>query len=67
MSYNIDTFRLKRLENLIIPVASFYKSEKKNWHPEQPKIIAVLIWEGGDSITRWIVKDGEFKEEGIEL
>ena len=28
---------------------------------------AVLIWEGGDSITRLIVKDGELTEEDIEL
>ena len=26
-----------------------------------------LIWEGGDSITRLIVKDGELTEEDIEL
>lgn len=28
---------------------------------------AVLIWEGGDSITRLVVKDGEVSEEKVEL
>lgn len=28
---------------------------------------AVLIWEGGDSINRLIVKDGDVKEEKVEL
>ena len=28
---------------------------------------AVLVWEGGDSITRFIVKDGEVSESNIEL
>lgn len=35
MSYNIDTFKVKKLENLRCPVASFYKHERKDWHPEK--------------------------------
>ena len=35
MSYNIDTFRLKKLENLVIPVASLFKHERGDWHPER--------------------------------
>ena len=30
-------------------------------------LIATLIWEGGDSISRIIVNDGEIKEEQIDL
>lgn len=35
MSYNIDTFKLKKLENLKIPLASFYKHERKDFHPRR--------------------------------
>ena len=34
MSYNITNFRLKRLENLSIPLSSFNLSERKDWHPK---------------------------------
>ena len=33
MSYNIDIFNVKKMENLQIPVASFYKSSCSDWHP----------------------------------
>lgn len=32
MSYNIDTFKVKELDELIIPVESLYKHERKDWH-----------------------------------
>lgn len=35
MSYNIDTFKVKRLENLAFPVAALYKNPRKDWHPER--------------------------------
>lgn len=123
MSYNIDTWKTKKIENLVIPLEAFYIHERQDWHPE--KIIntatnsvelrcgceqtirgtlhndlltitefemsgegsgtfydwilepalkrstgnleAVLIWEGGDSITRLIVNNGEVSNEEIEL
>jgi hypothetical protein len=37
MSYNISTFNLKKLENLQIPLRAFYKSSRKDWHPESRK------------------------------
>ena len=116
MSYNIDTWKTKKLENLTIPLKAFFKHERTDWHPKQPEIVnaetmeiemecgceqlikgtlkdgiihvtelemygegsgtfkgwildealkqskgeleAVLVWEGGDSITRLKVKDG---------
>ncbi len=125
MSYNIDTFKVKKLENLIIPLKAFFKHERTDWHPEQPRIVnaetmeivmecgceqlikgilkdgaihvtelqmygegsgtfkgwildealkqstgeleAVLVWEGGDSITRLIVSDGVVTETKVEL
>lgn len=35
MSYNVDTWKTKELVDLRIPVASLYKSERKDWHPKQ--------------------------------
>lgn len=35
MSYNIDTFKLKRLDGLSFPVSALYKSPRKDWHPER--------------------------------
>lgn len=34
MSYNIDTWKTKKLENLVIPMAAFFKHPRKDWHPE---------------------------------
>lgn len=125
MSYNIDTCKTKKLENFVIPLTALYECERKDWRPEQPKILnaitmeveieggceqtikgilkdgmltvtdldlsgegsgsfmhyvmepalkkskgeleMVFVWEGGDSITRLTVKDGEVKEEDVEL
>jgi hypothetical protein len=33
MSYNIDTFKVKQLENLTIPVPSLYTHPRKDHHP----------------------------------
>lgn len=35
MSYNIDTFKVKMLKGLMIPVNAFYKCERKDWHPDR--------------------------------
>lgn len=125
MSYDIDTWKTKKLDNLIIPLKAFYESKRTDWHPSQPEIIdaeimevelecgceqhiegilkdelltvtkfnmygegsgsfkryvldnalkqstgeleAILIWEGGDSITRLKVKDGVISEDEIDL
>ncbi len=125
MSYNIDTWKTKKIENLNIPLNAFFKHERTDWHPEQPTVIdaetmevemecgceqlvkgflkngvinvtefkmygegsgtfkswildealkestgeleAVLVWEGGDSITRLKVMNGELSEIEVEL
>lgn len=35
MSYNIDTCKVKEIENLIVPIQSFFKCERKHWHPRK--------------------------------
>ena len=123
MSYNVSTWKTKKIENLVIPLSEFYISERKDWHPTQPilqednsfilecgceqeikgkltdgllevlgldmsgegsgtfmsyvlehalskstgYLEAILIWEGGDSIEKLIVNNGEISREDIEL
>lgn len=35
MSYNCDLFKVKKLENFKIPIASLYKSDRTDWHPDR--------------------------------
>ena len=35
MSYNIDTWKVKKLSGLCIPIESFFKHERTDWHPEK--------------------------------
>ncbi len=35
MSYNIDTFKLKILDELSFPVAALYANPREDWHPER--------------------------------
>lgn len=123
MSYNVDSFKVKRMEGLKLPLKSLYESKRSDWHPDEPELIgdnkviitcgcgqeieailedgyltvtklnmsgegsgsfidyvlfealkqstgyleAILIWEGGDSITRLIVDNGELSNEECEL
>lgn len=35
MSYNVDTWKTKELVELRIPIASLFKHEREDWHPER--------------------------------
>lgn len=67
MSYNIDTFKVKSLEGLIIPVSSLYKSERKDWHPEKDinDDMSVTFTNMGTEITGKII-DGDLHVSEIE-
>jgi hypothetical protein len=41
MSFNIINCTIKKMENFEIPLASLYKSERKDWLPEKPQILNV--------------------------
>lgn len=34
MSYDIDTWKTKKLDGLTIPLEAFYRHERKDWHPK---------------------------------
>lgn len=114
MSYNIDTFKLKAISNLRIPLWALFTSERNDWHPDRVNnddgtveftsfdgivmkgtvkdevflmdyiecsgegsgsfvnyilepalkqskglLRASCVWEGGDSINKLLVEDGE--------
>jgi|GEM_PF-2500245 len=121
MSYNCDTFIMKKIKNFIFPVDSLFKSDRSDWHPKrvnhdngtttfsfgEPSIsgkvegemflcsevdccgegsgfvmneilepafedsvgtfIASCVWEGGDSINRLTVQNGNISWEDIEI
>lgn len=57
MSYNIDTFKVTSLEELKIPIAAFFASERKDWHPELSidDDLLVTITNMGSKITGTIL------------
>ena len=122
MSYNIDNWKTKKLEDLRIPLKSFFPESNKMWWPEKEwtddgtlilrfvggaeicgdeiaevvhvkkiefygegsgismheifepalkeslgRLVASLVWDGGDSINKLIVNDGDVKWEDIEI
>lgn len=72
MSYNITTWKTKKLENFIIPFKSLYISERTDWHPKQPKIInmetnEVSISCGCGQKIKGILKDGNLHIKKIKM
>ena len=123
MSYNIDTWRTKEIDNLTIPLSAIDKDawgKELQWRGKPPvfkvssgcygdgleiegrvdddnllvesitcegegsgtlysstlqsilrasagRLVAVQVWEGGDSITRLTVIDGSLKEEEVDV
>ena len=63
MSYNIDRWRTKKLNNLVVPLTAFYKHERTDWHPSQPKIVRTETNEvelecGCEQVIYGVLKNG---------
>lgn len=128
MAYNIDSWKCRKVENLIIPIEALYPEVRKDWKPNNPtvdfksmevlieggsegfelkgalvdgepdkikvssiklygegsgsflsyvlepalrqskgELDVVLIWEGGDSITNLLVKDGVYSNKPMTI
>lgn len=72
MAYNIDTQKVKVLENFTLPVSALYKSERKDWHPQKPQIIdfetnEVEIKMGCGQTIKGILKDGIINVSSMQL
>jgi len=61
MGYNCDRFRVKRLENLVIPIKTIYSIEyAPTWEPENPEIIDI-------ESNKIIINFGQQSIEGIAI
>lgn len=61
MSYNIDTWKTKKLENLTIPLEAFFRHERKDWHPKvmrAPESDSAWLDCGCEQEIKGILKDG---------
>ena len=69
MSYNVTRWKVKKLDNLCIPLASFYKHPRKDWHPEREDLdddgSVLLVGLEGTRI-RGQLQDGIVRVEEIE-
>ncbi len=73
MSYNIDTWKTKKLEDLKVPLQEFYTHERKDFHPEKPTITDATTMEVEigcmceDSAIKGILKDGILTVTEIDI
>lgn len=52
MSYDVDTWKVKKLKNLAIPVDGFFVHPRKDWHPEKSvQILDQVEYSCFDSIS----------------
>jgi hypothetical protein len=63
MTYNVSTWKMKSMENLVIPLAALYESSRKDWHPKEPKIKDAITMEvslqcGCEQVIVGILKEG---------
>lgn len=66
MSYNIDTFKIKKLENLMIPVDAFYIGERTDWHPQcETKQDLSVVFRNMESSISGMIVDGLLHVEEI--
>lgn len=64
MSCNIDSWKTKKLENLVIPIKALYPDNQKDWHPKPPRILdvftLVVVLDCGCSQTiKGVIRDGD--------
>ena len=61
MSYNIDRWITKKLDNLIIPLAALYdESIREGWKPDKPVIEST---DNGIKVSIYLCEDGEIEGE----
>jgi len=63
MSYNLTSFKVKKLENFILPIKALYASSNKNSLPKPPQVSdieknEVIITGGCGQTIKGILKDG---------
>lgn len=66
MSYNITRFILKNIDNLKIPVASFYKHPRTDWHPKEIEEDGLTTFRLNECSLQGIVRSDVFCCDGID-
>lgn len=72
MSFNIDNWKTKKLVNLTIPLKAFFESARKDWHPDQPKIVNLDTMEvemrcGCEQSIKGVLKDGFIYVSSLQM
>lgn len=72
MSCNIDNWKTKKLDNLVIPIKSFYESKRNDWHPSKPIVtdidtMEVMLNCGCGQTIYGILKDGMLTVTKFEM
>lgn len=122
MSYNVTSWKVKKMDRLSIPLSAFFTHQRKDWHPGRVEnedgsltleglegcfvrgvvdgasikvkeieccgegsgtffswilepalksssgvLEATLVWEGGDTITRLLVRDGTLTNDDLDI
>lgn len=72
MSYNIDRWKTKKLENFVIPHAAFFEHRRSDWHPHEPVIINAQTGEvslacGCEQSIHGFLKDGDLAVTKFEM
>ena len=72
MATDIISWKTKELNNLVIPLKAFYLSERKDWHPTQPKIVntetmEVELEDGCGQTIKGFLKDGSLQVIEFEM
>lgn len=69
MSYNVDTWKTKELVDLVIPIASLFKHNRKDWHPKRENhddgTVTFSIMESCNIHGMW--DDGYLRVSSIEM
>jgi hypothetical protein len=69
MSYNIDKWKTKRLDNLTIPLDAFFKHPRTDWHPKQcwHGTEDFKLESGGGQEIKGTLKDGHLTVTEIDM
>jgi hypothetical protein len=72
MAIEINSWKTKKMIDLIIPISAFFESKRQDWHPKQPKIIDVSTMKiemqcGCEQSIEGFLKDGMLHVSKIDM
>lgn len=70
MSYNIDNWKTKKLENLTIPFSAFFQHPRNDWHPKHKDGLSTgetVLACGCEQEIRGFLRDTNFTVTGFDM